>query len=172
MIGPRRVVAAPDRLLRLPLPWCYNAAVRLERLEEGSTGRWSSPGGPICCAPSPIRAGRSKFRAPTRARGSRRRVEPGGDLPDLAGATPARRRISIPPHLLAKAAASLGGDAFRRIHRALLEAYFGHSRDVTDGARCARSGAEPGCPRRTSRAPPSFLEQTLAEHAEAVPGSA
>ena len=39
---------------------------------------------------------------------------------------------SIPPHLVAKAAARLGPAAFERIHDDLLRAYFGQSRDISD----------------------------------------
>ena len=39
---------------------------------------------------------------------------------------------SVPAHLAAKAAASLGTDAFRRMHRRLLRAYFTENRDISD----------------------------------------
>jgi predicted DsbA family dithiol-disulfide isomerase len=38
---------------------------------------------------------------------------------------------SIPPHLVAKAAAALGRDAFRAMHERLLHAYFAENRDIT-----------------------------------------
>ena len=38
---------------------------------------------------------------------------------------------SVPPHLVAKAAASLGGESFRGIHERLMRAYFGENRDIT-----------------------------------------
>jgi predicted DsbA family dithiol-disulfide isomerase len=39
---------------------------------------------------------------------------------------------SVPPHLVAKAAAQVGAEAFERIHQRLLRAYFSESRDITD----------------------------------------
>lgn len=39
---------------------------------------------------------------------------------------------SVPPHLVSKAAATLGPDAFEAIHERLLHAYFAENRDVTD----------------------------------------
>ena len=39
---------------------------------------------------------------------------------------------SIPPHLVAKAAAELGSEAFEAIHEALLKAYFVENRDVSN----------------------------------------
>jgi len=41
---------------------------------------------------------------------------------------------SIPPHLVAKAAASLGEGEFRRMQDRLFAAYFSESRDITDDA--------------------------------------
>ena len=42
---------------------------------------------------------------------------------------------SVPPHLVAKAAARIGPDAFERVHIRLLRAYFTHNRDITDRER-------------------------------------
>jgi predicted DsbA family dithiol-disulfide isomerase len=39
---------------------------------------------------------------------------------------------SVPAHLVAKAAAALGPEAFRTVHDRLLRAYFNESRDITD----------------------------------------
>jgi predicted DsbA family dithiol-disulfide isomerase len=39
---------------------------------------------------------------------------------------------SVPPHLVAKAAATLGDAAFERMHALLLRAYFSENRDITD----------------------------------------
>jgi predicted DsbA family dithiol-disulfide isomerase len=39
---------------------------------------------------------------------------------------------SVPPHLVAKAAATLGHEAFQRMHERLLRAYFAERRDITD----------------------------------------
>ena len=151
-------------------PWCYNAAVRLERLEEELEGQVELAWRTYLLRPEPDpRRTLEKFRTYTRSW-----LTPAGE-PDAGtfqtwqgDAGPPSH--SIPPHLVAKAAASLGGDAFHRIHRALLEAYFGHSRDVTDEGTLRAIWCETGLPEAdfARAAEPRFLEQTLAEHAEAV----
>ena len=151
-------------------PWCYNAAVRLERLEEELDGQVELAWRTYLLRPEPDpRRTLEKFRSYTRSW-----LTPAGE-PDAGtfqtwqgDAGPPSH--SIPPHLVEKAAASLGGDAFRRIHRALLEAYFGHSRDVTDEGTLRAIWCETGLPEAdfARTAEPRYLEQTLAEHAEAV----
>ena len=151
-------------------PWCYNAAVRLERVEEELDGAVELTWRTYLLRPEPDpRRTLEKFRRYTQSW-----LVPAGE-PDAAtfrtwqgDAGPPTH--SIPPHLVAKAAASLGGDAFRRIHRALLEAYFGHSRDVTDEATLRAIWCETGLPEEefARSAEPRFREQVLAEHTEAV----
>ena len=76
----------------------------------------------------------------------------------------------MPAHVAAKAARSLGNDAFARMHRALLEAYFGHSRDISDDATLRALWLESGLPAGElgRLEDPRFAEQALAEHDEAV----
>lgn len=151
-------------------PWCYNAAVRLERLEEELGGQIELSWRSYLLRPEPDpRRTLEKFRRYTQSW-----LTPAGE-PDAGtfqtwqgDAGPPSH--SIPPHLVAKAAASLDGAAFRRVHRALLGAYFGHSRDVTERDTLRAIWLECGLPEQElGRADePRFLEQTLAEHAEAV----
>ena len=151
-------------------PWCYNAAVRLERVAEELGDAVELTWRTYLLRPEPDpRRTLEKFRRYTQTW-----LVPAGE-PDAGtfrtwqgDAGPPSH--SIPPHLVAKAAATLGGDAFRRIHRALLEAYFGNSRDVTDTATLRAIWCETGLPEDAFAlsAEPRFLEQVLAEHAEAV----
>lgn len=151
-------------------PWCYNAAVRLERVAEELGDAVELTWRTYLLRPEPDpRRTLEKFRRYTQTW-----LVPAGE-PDAGtfrtwqgDAGPPSH--SIPPHLVAKAAAALGGDAFRRIHRALLEAYFGNSRDVTDTATLRAIWCETGLPEDAFAlsAEPRFLEQVLAEHAEAV----
>jgi predicted DsbA family dithiol-disulfide isomerase len=151
-------------------PWCYNAAVRLERVEEELGGAVELTWRTYLLRPEPDpRRTLEKFRRYTQTW-----LVPAGE-PDAGtfrtwqgDAGPPSH--SIPPHVVAKAAAALGGGAFRRIHRALLEAYFGDSRDVTDPATLRAIWCETGLPEDdfALSAEPRFLEQVLAEHAEAV----
>lgn len=165
-MSPLRLIVHSDYLC----PWCYVAAFRLHRIEEELDGQvrieWRSY---LLRPERDPRRTLEKFRAYTE---SWRRPAEEADSPAFqvwrGDAGPPSH--SIPPHLVAKAAASLGDDAFARIHRALLEAYFGHSRDITDDATLRAIWREVGLPDDAFErsAEPRFLEQTLAEHDEAV----
>jgi predicted DsbA family dithiol-disulfide isomerase len=77
---------------------------------------------------------------------------------------------SIPPHLVAKAAASLGADAFRRVHEALLHAYFHDNRDISDDATLRAIWEECDLPvgELVKRDDPEILRRVVAEHNEAL----
>lgn len=77
---------------------------------------------------------------------------------------------SVPPHLVAKAARSLGEPAFRAVHERLLHAYFAESRDITDAATLSAIWREAGLPEAELErvSDPRWLAQVAAEHAEAV----
>ncbi|MEE8476285.1 MAG: DsbA family protein [Myxococcota bacterium] len=163
---PLRFVVYSDYLC----PWCYNAAVRLDRLERESGGSveliWRS----YLLRPSPT-PGRDleKFRSYTRS-WLRPAEEPdSGEFRVWQGdAGPPSH--SVPPHRVAKAAASLGDEAFRRIHPRLLHAYFAENRDISDPAvlRCVWSEAGLPDSEFARSEDPSLLEQVVAEHREAL----
>ena len=77
---------------------------------------------------------------------------------------------SVPPHLVAKAAATLGDDAFRRIDQALFRAYFADNRDITDQATLLALWREAGLPEDAfaRAADPALAARVLAEHDEAL----
>jgi predicted DsbA family dithiol-disulfide isomerase len=77
---------------------------------------------------------------------------------------------SIPPHLVAKAAARLGRDAFERVHERLLSAYFRDSRDITTPANLRAIWQDAGLPdaRLADADDPELLRQVIDEHNEAV----
>ncbi len=77
---------------------------------------------------------------------------------------------SIPPHLLAKAAARFGGAAFERVHECLLRAYFQDSRDITTPENLRAIWAEAELPAEALAAAddPGLLRQVIDEHNEAV----
>lgn len=81
---------------------------------------------------------------------------------------------SIPPHLVAKAAAELGDDAFHVIHDALLAAYFKDNRDITAEATLRAIWNEVGLPadefERSQK--PEFHQQVIDEHNEAIASGA
>jgi predicted DsbA family dithiol-disulfide isomerase len=165
-VQPLRLIVHSDYLC----PWCYNAAVRLERVAAESDGavhlEWRS----YLLRPDP-EPGRSleKFRAYTQS-WLRPAAEPDSGTFRVWQSDAGPPSHSVPPHVVAKAAASLGEDAFERVHRALLEAYFAHNRDISDRATLLAVWQEVGLPAAEfARADePRFLEQTLAEHAEGL----
>jgi len=81
---------------------------------------------------------------------------------------------SVPPHLVAKAAAGVGQQAFDAIHERLLRAYFQESRDITDWATLKALWLEVGLPEEAfaESENPALAEQVFAEHREAVESGA
>jgi predicted DsbA family dithiol-disulfide isomerase len=165
-MAPLRLIAYSDYLC----PWCFNAAVRLDRLEGEMNGAVAIEWRSFLLRPHP-RSGRSmeEFRAYTR---SWLRPAQDGDgatfrVWSTAAGPPSH---SVPPHLLAKAAAELGPQSFRDVHHRLLTAYFTDNRDITDRATLAAVWAEAGLPAaELARSDePRVLERVLAEHNAAV----
>lgn len=77
---------------------------------------------------------------------------------------------SMPPHLFAKAAARCGGEAFERMHAALLHAYFADNRDITDPATLRALWFEVGLPADALAhvADRALVREVIAQHNEAV----
>jgi len=77
---------------------------------------------------------------------------------------------SVPPHLLAKAAATFGREPFLRVHDALLRAYFEESRDISRAPTLRAIWAEAGLPEAelVRAADPELLGQVSAEHNQAI----
>lgn len=151
-------------------PWCFNAAVRLRRVEAESAGglrvEWRS----FLLRPQPDpRRTLEKFRAYTRS-WARAAEDPDGGTFTVWASDAGPPSHSIPPQLAAKAAARLGEPAFARLHDALLRAYFTDNRDITDGATLRAVWAECDLPAADFAAveDPALLRQVLAEHDEAV----
>jgi predicted DsbA family dithiol-disulfide isomerase len=151
-------------------PWCFNAAIRLARIEEELAGAvrivWRS----YLLRPQPDpRRTLEKFREYTRSWLRPAAEADSGTFRVWQGdAGPPSH--SVPPHVVAKAAGSLGDDAFRLMHHRLFQAYFAESRDVTDADTLQALWHEAGLPdaELARVADPRWLEQTAAEHNEAV----
>ena len=77
---------------------------------------------------------------------------------------------SIPPHLVAKAAAELGHEAFDVMHEALLRAYFADNRDISAEAtlRAIWNECELTEDEFDRWSNPGHLKATLDEHNEAL----
>ena len=77
---------------------------------------------------------------------------------------------SIPPHLVAKAAAELGEEPFDVIHEALLRAYFTENRDISAESTLREIWNECGLNENEFKrwSNPKHLEATIDEHNEAL----
>jgi predicted DsbA family dithiol-disulfide isomerase len=150
-------------------PWCWNAAVRLASVQEQLGGdlvlEWKS----YLLRPH-AEPGRSldKFRAYTES--WRRVAEDEPRAPFQVWASDAGPPSgSVPAHLVAKAAASLGDDAGRRMRDRLFRAYFAESRDVNDVATQRALwrdvGLDDAAFARTGD--PALAQQVFADHHEA-----
>jgi predicted DsbA family dithiol-disulfide isomerase len=162
-----RLIAFSDYLC----PWCYNGSIRLQRLEQEFEGRVRVEFRAFLLRPAPPARGRDleRFRAYTRS-WERPAAEPdAGSFQTWQGAAGPPSH-SLPPQQLAKAAARLGPEAFRRMHERLLRAYFAESRDISDPDTLRALWSEAGL------APEAFAEhedpeirrQVLAEHEDAL----
>jgi predicted DsbA family dithiol-disulfide isomerase len=77
---------------------------------------------------------------------------------------------SVPPHLVAKAAAALGAEAFARVHQGLLRAYFAENRDISSAANLRAIWLEAELPEHElgRAAAPELLRRVAEEHNQAV----
>lgn len=151
-------------------PWCYNASVRLLRLEEEYGGRVGVRFKSYLLRPRP-EPGRdlAKFRAYTES-WRRPAAEPDGGRFRVWQSDEGPPSHSVPAHLVAKAAARVGHDEFRRMHRRLLAAYFEENRDISATATLETLWKETELPPEAfaAREDPALLEQVIGEHNEAV----
>ncbi len=149
-------------------PWCYNASVRLRGLEDDFGEDLEIVWRTYLLRPEPRRRDAAKFQAYTQSwTRPGAEAESGTFRPWKSGATPPTH--SIPAHRVAKAAARLGASSFHRIHDALLEAYFGHSRDISDQRVLGSLWEEQGLPAEAFAVSetPEILQEVLEDHAEA-----
>jgi putative protein-disulfide isomerase len=159
-----RLVAYSDYLC----PWCYNASVRLHRLEQREPEvevEWRS----YLLRPRPGR-GRDleRFRAYTESWRRPAAEDDAGTFRVWQGdeGPPSH---SVPAHLAAKAAGLLGREAFRRFHDRLLRAYFAENRDISSDPVLEELwhdvGLDPDA--FAERGDPALLRRVVAEHEEA-----
>jgi len=151
-------------------PWCNVAATRLQRIEDEFGAevelRWRS----FLLRPEP-EPGRdlAKFRRYTELWQRAAEEEPEAEFRAWASdeGPPSH---SVPAHLVAKAAATFGPDAFQRMHRALLHAYFVESRDISSARTLAALWNEVELPpaELARAADPELLRRVTDEHNEAV----
>ena len=151
-------------------PWCNVAATRLSALEREFEGalvlRWKS----YLLRPRP-EPGRDleKFRRYTQSWQRAADEEPAARF-QVWSSDEGPPTHSVPAHLVAKAAAELGPQAFESIHERLLRAYFEESRDISRPETLAALWREASLPEAAlARADePELLRRVLAEHEEAM----
>jgi predicted DsbA family dithiol-disulfide isomerase len=163
---PVRFVVYSDYLC----PWCYNASVRLHRLRDEFAGRveleWRSF--LLRPEPSPSRD-LEKFREYTRSWMRPGGEEDGGSF-RVWESDEGPPSHSVPPHLVAKAAARVSAEAFDRMHDRLLRAYFRENRDISRPETLRALWKELELPDEAlARADdPDVLRQVIQEHNEAL----
>jgi len=149
-------------------PWCYNASVRLRRLEEEMASDLEIVWRTYLLRPEPGARNTERFRAYTESWKRPADEEHSGVFRPWAGDAPPPTH-SVPAHLVAKAANAIDTDAFHRMHDALLHAYFAENRDISDETVLEAIWHEQGLPAgafERSRSP-EILRETLEDHAEA-----
>ena len=151
-------------------PWCYNASVRWEKLEQEFEGRIELEWRSFLLRPRP-EPGRNleKFRSYTKSWRRPAAEEDAGQFQIWEGDTPPPTH-SVPAQLAAKAAATLGPDPFRRMHRRLLRAYFDENRDISDRATLAALWAELELPEDALARmdDPELSKLVIEQHNEAI----
>jgi predicted DsbA family dithiol-disulfide isomerase len=165
-VTPVRLVVHSDYLC----PWCYVAAHRLERAarEEGGVELvWRA----FLLRPHPAPREREAFVRYTRS-WQRPAAEPDAPVlrpwPEVGDEGPPSH--SLPPHLVARAAARQGPEAFAALHARLLRAYFEEARDITADTTLRALWAEAGLPADGFEASrePGLRQEVLAEHRRAL----
>jgi predicted DsbA family dithiol-disulfide isomerase len=122
-----RFIAYSDYLC----PWCWNASRRLEALVDEYDGRVEIEWRSYLLRPNEKR-GRDleKFREYTKS-WMRPGAEPDAGPFQIWSSDEGPPSHSVPPHQVAKAAARVSREAFRKIHDRLLTAYFADNRDIS-----------------------------------------
>jgi predicted DsbA family dithiol-disulfide isomerase len=155
-------------------PWCYNATVRLRRVEQefGDAVRVEWRSYLLRHSPGQERD-LERFRAYTQSWLRPAQEQDSGEFRPWQGdAGPPSH--SVPAHQVAKAAALLSQEAFRRVHERLLHAYFAENRDITDGQTLRQLWLEVGLPEEAfaRREEPALLQRILGEHRQALEAGA
>jgi predicted DsbA family dithiol-disulfide isomerase len=150
-------------------PWCYNAAVRLRRLAAEADGAVELEWRSYLLRPHPVPRDLERFRAYTQS-WLRPAAEPDSGTFRVWEGAAGPPSHSVPPHLVAKAAARCGRAAGERMHARLLHAYFAENRDITDAATLRALWAELDLPADgfAAAADPALLREVVDQHNEAL----
>lgn len=155
-------------------PWCYNASMRLHRVEQEFAPEVRVEWRSYLLRPNPNRSlDRERFRAYTRS-WRRPAAEPDGGVFREWSSDEGPPSHSVPAHQVAKAAAEVSDAAFRLVHERLLRAYFSENRDISDAETLRELWLELGLPEAdfARRQDPALLQRILDEHAAALEAGA
>jgi len=164
-VRPAQLVVYSDFLC----PWCWNAATKLASVQSQIGDALSIEWRSYLLRPQ-AQPGRDleKFRAYTQGWLRVAEDEPRAPFRPWTGdAGPPSH--SVPPHVVAKAAAALSPDAAARMRDRLFRAYFTESRDISDAATLRALWSEVGLDAAGFDAidVPARTREVLADHAEA-----
>lgn len=153
-------------------PWCWNAATKLASVQEQLGANLEIEWRSYLLRPHAKRGDPPRdldaFRAYTQSWLRVAEDEPRAPFqPWASDAGPPSH--SVPPHVVAKAAAALGDDEGRRMRERLFRAYFAESRDITDRATLRALWSEAQLPDAAfaSCDDPEHARRVLADHEEA-----
>jgi predicted DsbA family dithiol-disulfide isomerase len=151
-------------------PWCYNGSVRVQRLIEEFGDQLHVDWRSFLLRPQvdPNRT-LEKFKEYTRSWQRPAEDENAGTF-RIWSTDVGPPSHSIPPHLVAKAAALVSPEAFHGIHERLLHGYFAENRDITDTDTLRAIWTEAALPAAAfdRHADPALRQRVLDEHAEAA----
>jgi predicted DsbA family dithiol-disulfide isomerase len=150
-------------------PWCYNAAVRLRRIEKEFQGRVALEWRSFLLRPYPDpKRTLEQFRTYTQSWTKPAADDDGGTFRVWA-TDEGPPSHSVPPHVVAKAAARLGRDAFDAMHERLLRAYFAENRDITKAETLLALWRDVGLPDAefTHAGDDAILRAVIDEHNDA-----
>ena len=112
-------------------PWCWVATQRLERIEQAFRGQIEIEWRTYLLRPRARgRRDPERFRRYTES-WLRPAAEPDVSEFRVWASDEPPPTHSVPAHRVAKVAAELGPDAFRAVHRRLMQAYFAENRDIS-----------------------------------------
>ena len=154
-------------------PWCFNASVRLRRLEDEYGGAIEFDWRSYLLRPEPRRssdasAALDKFRRYTQSWLTPASEEDSGHF-TVWSSQEGPPSHSVPAHRVAKAAKALGPEAFRSFHDRLMSAYFTENRDISAEPIQRALWAELALPEEAFECAqrPETLDLVLKEHHEA-----
>jgi len=159
-------------------PWCFNASVRLRRVEAEYAGQVELEWKSYLLRPEPRvhsdrEAALAKFRRYTDSWLRPAAEEDGGQFRVWASdeGPPSH---SIPAHRVAKAARRVGPEAFSAMHERLLQAYFVENRDISQSETLRSLWDELALPGPAFEVAEGseILDEVLADHREALDSGA